>query len=156
MSELIPWLAGVVAGVVISMALTDTLYFVLARLFGGFRRSRNLRGRWTTAYSYERNGETCEDNPTFTVKMIGKYFLAKGSDGKDGSEFRLRGKLSDERIVTGTWNETTKSGSEYYGSFQISVAPTNNEMHGKWIGFSRSHKVQAGSWSWQKSTEAGR
>ena len=149
------WLAGIVAGVICTVLLQDSLYYALARCFGGrFRRGRGLRGRWNTVYRYQTSGQWKTDDPSFEVRLFGKYVVAAGTSSQDGSTYKVRGKLTDEGLITGQWSESTGDGRQYYGAFQLLVLRTNTEMEGLWIGFSRQDNIRSGKWHWTKEGSA--
>jgi hypothetical protein len=54
---------------------------------------------------------------------------------------------ADGRYLTGTWRDSIP-GPGYHGAFQLEMAPTGEEMSGRWVGWSRGGLVRSGSWNW--------
>ncbi|MCH8878133.1 MAG: hypothetical protein IIA89_15170 [Chloroflexi bacterium] len=144
------WFGGILAGVLVTLALQHSIPYLLARLIGSRFRSTGVSGVWTTEYTYPWEGRTKSDDPVLTLRKFGSYLVGSGTSHKDKSEYQIRGRLSKERIITGEWAELTSDGRRYYGSFQLAVAPTDTEMRGQWIGFSRSGEVNHGEWIWKR------
>jgi hypothetical protein len=152
---LIIWLAGLILGTILQIVMQEGFQYVLAKRVGGwFATSTDLGGVWRTKYRYLEKGVWKEDNPTFTIKVFGRYLTGTGISTIDGSKYTVRAKRTDDGVVTGEWVEYAKEG-RYYGAFQLSVSPTVSKMEGQWLGISHNRQVKAGPWEWEKEALPG-
>lgn len=114
--------------------------------------TRNLSGIWHSRYLYYSSGR----NQDFE----GEHYLVLRSDGDQltgqslphttGSQLKLNLSV-DGPVATGAWSERTSpagyyKGATYHGTIQLIVGPTGREMSGRWLGFGKDFKVNAGEW----------
>lgn len=149
---LVMWFAGLILGTILQIVMQEGFQYVLAKRIGGwFVSGIDLSGVWHTKYKYMDKGGWREDNPTFTVKVFGRYLTGAGMSTIDGSKYTIRAKRTDDGVVTGEWVELAKEG-RYYGAFQLNVSPTASRMEGQWLGISRNRQIKAGPWEWEKES----
>jgi hypothetical protein len=116
------------------------------------RKGESMRGIWQALSDFESSGKSNMQVAVFQVRQIGNYVVMKSISSDIGSSYSLRGKISSENFITGTWFEVTKDERFYHGAFQLEILPTRNELRGKWIGFNRAHNVLSGSWIWTRES----
>jgi hypothetical protein len=93
------------------------------------------------------------------VKQLGDRVT--GGFSWRGRTYRLDGKITGDRYVTGTWRDDVE-GVTHHGAFQLIIGPHARTMKGRWLGFSFARNVvNAGDWEWRRvepslsSVEAG-
>lgn len=156
MFEVLIWLLLAIAGAAVQRAsdvifgesIEQVVYSTLTR----HRARTSLAGRWRSSYEYrsDDDGNLHTDQHIFRVSQRGRRVTMKDPGGPDRSRMHVRGTLSDGGVFSGEWEERTISGRHYSGVVQLLLSRTRNEMHGQWVGFTRSDTVRSGSWTLNK------
>ncbi len=112
----------------------------------------DLSGIWHSRYLYysSSRGQQFEAEHYVVFRQRGNGLA--GQSLPHSTDSRLRLNLSvDGSIATGTWTERTSptgyyKGAVYHGTIQLIVNPMGRAMSGKWLGFGKNFKVNAGEW----------
>jgi hypothetical protein len=158
MNEILIWAVSTFFGIVVTILLTDTVQNFLAKIFGGLGligSNRKLNGYWTAKITYPVEAQNDDENYIFELKQIGKLVIGKNlsTDSKKTRTVKIRGKISDERYLTGEWKSKLDDLREYHGTFQLGMLPHGNKLNGKWIGFSKDFNVYCGEWEMERISE---
>jgi Tfp pilus assembly protein PilV len=123
-----------------------------------------LSGIWKSRYVYPSSGrgKDFEGEHYVVLRQQGAQLLGESLPHSTGSHLRLD--LSVESsIATGAWTERTSptgyyKGAVYHGTLQMVVNPMGRLMTGRWIGFGKDFKINAGAWelTWVSSSTSAR
>jgi hypothetical protein len=109
-------------------------------------------GVWHSRYVYYSTGRQSE--------LVGEHYVVISQHGNQLSAQSLPNSLhsllildlaASDSTVTGTWIERTSptgyyKGAIYRGAIQLLVDPTGSRMTGRWLGFDKESKINAGDW----------
>lgn len=119
------------------------VFYVTAIAKGGW-----VSGEWIGSYHIVSGPNKGEFSENLLVRQLGKNVIVR-IESKQG-RLRARGKLRDQKYLTGTWIHN-KDGSRYHGAFQLIFSPEGDNAEGRWVGYSgRKSEVRAGKWRWQR------
>lgn len=130
--------------------ITDFLVERLSIPFG-MRKSEKLSGKWNQDWQVDGTSEKVLHQDTeMRLNQLGKSLV--GSFKFGDRTYKIRARIADNIYISGIWFDE-KNGQVYHGSFQARIEVNNNEINGKWVGFSRSHnKINTGDWRWIRCT----
>lgn len=114
-----------------------------------------LTGIWLSRYTYPSSGRGADFTSSHYVVLFQRgarlaVHSVPASASRLGMDLQVNG-----QVITGTWTERTSEaghyrGSVYHGAAQMLLAPTENRMVGKWVGFGRDMDVNVGPWSLER------
>lgn len=103
-------------------------------------------------YLYYSSGQEQELEGEHYVVLRQQANRITGQSLPHSMDSKLRLSLSvDGSIATGTWVEQTSptgyyKGAIYHGTLQLIINPMGRAMSGRWLGFGKNFKVNAGEW----------
>lgn len=111
-----------------------------------------LAGIWHSRYVYYSSGQKQELQGQHYVVLRQHANRLTGQSLPHSADSRLRLDLSiDGSIATGIWTEQTSptgyyKGAVYHGTLQLIMNPMGRAMSGRWVGFGKNFKINAGEW----------
>lgn len=119
-----------------------------------------ISGSWLSEYQYPGPGKRPKwGRHRVTVTQRSKRVTVRsvGDPAAPASTLRMDLEMDKNGVLTGRWRERTRlkgpyKGTIYYGCVQFILDPTSNRMEGQWVGFDRSHRVNAGVWRLNRKT----
>lgn len=112
-------------------------------------------GIWRSHYQYHsdsRQGDFENEHYVSAQQEGNKVILESVPGSKSYLILRLIIDQHDDRVLTGTWQETTEEsghykGATYHGAIQLVVDPEGKKhMSGKWIGVGKNRDINSGPW----------
>lgn len=167
---LVAWMVSAVGsavvGLVLSLLFGDALktatYALLSKR--SLHNDDGLSGVWIATFYYPDAVTGVVTPFTEAIRLEERLGMVTGrivphernherlTEAKAKNPVRIRGQLKDNRYLTGIWLHPSRH-AHYHGSFQLIVDPLGDEMHGQWIGFSRTkNEVLANRWDWVRHT----
>lgn len=131
---------------------------------GAADRTGQLSGIWKSRYVYPSSGRggDFEGEHYVVIRQQGAELVGESLPHSTGSRLKLELTV-DSSIATGAWTEWTSpegyyKGAVYHGTLQMVVNPMGREMTGRWLGFGKDFKINAGSWelTWVSGSTSAR
>lgn len=147
---LISLIVGLIVVPLCMDSVNDYLVTHLSERFGA-RKSDNLSGKWVQNWQVDGDDDGLEhQNPALTLFQLGQSLV--GTFHFEKRTYRIRARIENSTYISGTWFDE-KKGQVYHGAFQARIEVNQQEINGKWIGFSESHNViKTGSLKWTRKT----
>ena len=118
-----------------------------------------MSGEWLSKYSYTSGtkGEAVTSEHTIIFKAENPYLVGRSLPQADGSSVVLQLLHDPEnRVLTGTWRETTSLAGKYkgvtfHGALQFLLDEDGHKAAGAWVGYNSTHThINSGEWSLEK------
>lgn len=117
------------------------------------RGTGRLSGIWHSRYSFPSSGRAAQVEGEHYVVIKERDGRLTGQSLPHSRDSRLHLDLIiDGSVITGTWSEQTAptgyyKGATYHGALQVLLDPRGRTMTGKWLGFDKEFRINAGDWS---------
>ena len=160
---LLKWVAGPIAGIVVTLLLSEPLKERLAPLVLrlGSKKEEGVTGRWLATFGHGipevEYLEVIEISLLFglVVGRIVPHRLNQGAAKRvaESRPVRVKGTITNNRHFTGTWLHPERR-SHHRGAFDLIIRQNNVHMQGMWLGYSETNNViQTGRWEWRRLPE---
>lgn len=138
--------AGVVATVLLQDRLEQSVFAVLGRIWGGWRRgTRGIEGYWYSVFWYRGiDGSTHPIASILRIRRIGQR-VSMTTESGEGASYQASGSISLGRYVTSTWRNHAGA-SIYNGACQFIRSPEGDVLAGSWVGWNKDQHVSMGPW----------
>jgi hypothetical protein len=157
---LLKWVAGPVAGIVVTLLLNDPLRERLAPLVLrlGSKKEEGVAGRWMATFYYGTPETTYTEVIEVSILLgyvVGRIVPHAANQGaakrtERSKPLRVKGTVKDNRFFTGVWLHPERL-NHHRGAFDLIIRQTNEKMEGMWLGYSESKNiVETGRWEWDR------
>lgn len=161
--DTITFIIGIIISTIISATYSETILQVLGQLLSkiDLPTQADIEGVWKVEFTVIENEIEVTFQETIKIKkrlgIIFGYSIPDTSNLEllknlvNNKSLRIRGKLVDNRYLTGVWFHPNRR-ARFHGSFQLLVGLSGNNMSGSWLGFSETkNMIDSGSWKFVKS-----
>ncbi|MBW0436025.1 nucleotide-binding protein [Leptospira yasudae] len=110
-------------------------------------KTGKLNGDWIQNWVVNKFFIPFNNKSNVDVIHLGNHFRAQFNSLE--TEYEAFGEIN-KHYITGIWY-TTNNHLGYHGSFQLGINGTNNELKGKWNGYSSTRAIiRSGKWTWHR------
>ncbi|TGK54267.1 hypothetical protein EHQ16_19305 [Leptospira kanakyensis] len=110
-------------------------------------KTGKLNGNWIQNWIVNKFYIPRSNKSEVQVIHFGNHFRARFKSLNN--EYEAIGEI-DKHYITGNWS-TINNNLGYHGSFQLGINGTNDQLKGKWNGYSSTRSIiRSGKWIWNR------
>jgi hypothetical protein len=113
----------------------------------------SLSGLWDQTWDVRKNKRNSRFSSPAKIVQVGNKIKMEFQFSR--RKYVAEGIIERGNVITGTWNDHGK-GPSYSGAYQLIIGPSQNELKGKWVGWSKSNIIRHGNWNILKRDDVRR